>query len=56
MSVEQLSSVLATLTFIPLTERLKSQVVALTVACLKGSEMSLWAKGREALEHVWKVR
>jgi len=56
VSDEQLSSVLETLTFIPLTERLKAQVVALIVACLKGSEISLWAKGRAALEHVWKVR
>ena len=39
-----------------MTGNLKDDVCAVLVACLKGGEMSLWVRGRAALEHLWEVR
>jgi hypothetical protein len=53
---DQIATILSKLSVIPLNDRLKDDVCAILVACLKGGEMSLWVRGRAALEHLWEVR
>ncbi|KIM31383.1 hypothetical protein M408DRAFT_7156 [Serendipita vermifera MAFF 305830] len=51
---DQIAAILSKLATIPLVDGLKEDIVAVLVACLKGSEMSIWVRGRAALEHVWE--
>lgn len=53
---DQIATILSKLSVIPLSGRLKDDVCAILVACLKGGGMSLWVRGRAALEHLWEVR
>lgn len=52
---DQIAMILSKLSVIPLNDGLKVDICAILVACLKGGEMSLWVRGRAALEHLWKV-
>ncbi|KAG8814140.1 U3 snoRNP protein, partial [Serendipita sp. 399] len=54
LSTSQRSLVLTKLATVPLVDGLKRPVASLVVACLKGSEMSVWVQARAVLDHVWK--
>ncbi|PVG02408.1 hypothetical protein CPB86DRAFT_577131 [Serendipita vermifera] len=51
---DQLAGVMLALSTISLDDAVKLDVVTCVVACLKSAEMALWARGRTALEHLWK--
>ncbi|KAG8869452.1 U3 snoRNP protein [Serendipita sp. 405] len=54
LSSDQLSTILTKLSAIPSIDGLKRSMSSLVVACLKGSEMSVWVRARSTLEHIWK--